>query len=455
MGWRGIKLTVSRTPQAESMPNHLLDLAERVVEAASDPRYAPRKGMWTRHNRLEKVAKTPVYVCLKRGLGPSANPVTWAELIPQDTRISSGPLESDIELQMRQKLYKHDNIPDDEVLVPTIWVNPVRPSPESAGSPGGPAHDTDGAVGSDFEGTEAKQAARLWGLEFKERRSGGPGNAYAVEPVVTSEDDLAKLQRPRYTIDTDASRERVEHAQELVDGKLPVKLRTDQISYSPAETMVSLMGMEAVLFGVYDRPEFIHRIMEFITEATIAYHLEREAAGGVDAEQTWGYRMPYEEIPEGANQYSLELGWPTIAAQSMCGLSPVMYEEFVQPYHERLAQVVSKDRVYYHGCEDLTKKISIIRQLPNLRRFHVSPWTDLEVVADELGRDFVLEVVAHPDTLHVQTETEMRQWLVRAMDIAGDSILDLNLGEIETVFGDPSVLVRWAEIAQDVAEQYA
>jgi hypothetical protein len=132
-----------------------------------------------------------------------------------------------------------------------------------------------------------------------------------------------------------------------------------------------------------------------------------------------------------------------------------MYEEFVQPYHERLAQVVSKDRIYYHGCEDLTKKLSIIRKLPNLRRFHISPWTDVEAAVDELGRDFVMEVVGHPDTLHVQTETEMRDWLERTMEIAGDSIFDLNLGEIETVFGDPSVLRRWAEIAQDVAERYS
>ncbi len=132
-----------------------------------------------------------------------------------------------------------------------------------------------------------------------------------------------------------------------------------------------------------------------------------------------------------------------------------MYEEFVQPYHERMARVISENRIYYHGCEDLTKKISIIRQLPNLRRFHISPWTNLKVAAEELGRDFVLEVVVHPDTLHVQTEREMRDWLTRTMDIAGDNILDLNLGEIETTFGDPTVLSKWATIAQDVTEQYS
>jgi hypothetical protein len=435
----------SKVSQTGKAPGHLLELSARVAEAATDQRYTPLKDMWTRHNRLEKVEKTPVYVCLKRGTGANANPVTWTELIPHDNRISTDPLEADIELQLRQKLYKHDHIPDDEVLVPTIWINPVRPGDDSEG----------GGGGGDFEGIDAKQAARLWGLGFNERRTGGPGNAYAVEPTVTSEADLEKLTRPSYVINTDATQERVEQANELVGYKLPIKIRTDEISYAPTETMISLMGMEAVLFGVYDRPEFMHRIMEFITDATIEYHLKRESAGGVDSEQTWGYRMPYEEVPEGADTKTLAMGWATIAAQSMCGLSPNMYEEFVQPYHERMAHVISKDRIYYHGCEDLTKKISIIRKLPNLRRFHISPWTNLKTAAEELERDFVMEVVAHPDTLHVQSDQEMRDWLTETMGIAGDNIFDLNLGEIETTFGNPQVLTRWTEIAQEVAEQYA
>ena len=442
---------VTKPSRNQITPDVLFDLSAQVAETANDPRYVTLKDMWTRHNRLEKVDKTPVYVCLKRGNGASANPVTWSELIPHESRVCSDPLEADIELQLRQKLYKHDHIPDDEVLVPTIWINPVRPAGELDGS----SDDADSGGGADFEGLDSKAAARLWGLGFNERRSGGPGNAYAVEPTVTSEDDLEKLKRPRYEVNEAATLERIERAQELVGGLLPIKLRYDEISYAPTETMISLMGMEAVLFGVYDRPELIHRMMDFITDATIEYHLEREALGAVDSEQTWGYRMPYEEVPENANTKSLALGWATIAAQSMCGLSPAMYEEFVQPYHERMAEVISVDRIYYHGCEDLTKKIPIIRRLPNLRRFHISPWTNLKVAAEELERDFVMEVVAHPDTLHVQTEQEMRDWLTQTMDIAGDNILDLNLGEIETTFANPAVLTTWSEIAQEVAEQYA
>ena len=103
-----------------------------------------------------------------------------------------------------------------------------------------------------------------------------------MEPVVVEGGDMAALKHPIFAIDDEATRALVDRATELTQGKLPVKVATDAIGYSPTETMISLMGMEAVLFGVIDRPEFIHRLMEFITEGTNVYQLAREASSAVD-----------------------------------------------------------------------------------------------------------------------------------------------------------------------------
>ena len=431
---------------------HMHALVGRVLEASQDPRYVARKEMWTRHNRLDKTSKTPVYVCLKRGSGTNANPVTWSELIPFEQRLSKDRLEREIELQLRQKLYKHDNIPDDEVMSTTVWVGAVRAAAD------GEAKDVaSGRIGSSFDVDHVDGAASgpLWGLPFVETRIGGPGGAYAVQPAVVEDSDLDRLHWPPFQIDEAATRELCERAEEIVGGRLPVKVATDAVGYSPTETMISLMGMEAMLFGVIDRPEFMHRIMDFVTEGTVQYQLARQAAGGVDYEQSWNYRVPYEDLPADADPHRLSSCWPLVAAQSMCGISPTMYEEFVQPYHARLTQHLGQDRVYYHGCEDLTEKIPSILKLPNLRRLHISPWTDLERAAELVGRDFVMEVVPPPETIYSQTPAEMRAWLERAMDIAGDLVIDLVLGEIETVMGKPGVLSTWAQIAQEVAEERA
>jgi hypothetical protein len=210
------------------------------------------------------------------------------------------------------------------------------------------------------------------------------------------------------------------------------------------------------LYGVIDRPEFIHRVMDFVTDGTVSYHRQREAAGVLDPEETWGFRTHYEELPPGADARKLESCWAYISAQSLCSISPAMFEEFLQPYHARLAETRGPGRVYYHGCEDLTAKIPIIRNLPNLRRFHVSAWTNVEEAVKQLGRDFVLEVCVHTaDTMAVHTADQMRAELERIMSIAGDCIIDINITDVETLFGREGTLTTWAEVAQEVTVGFA
>jgi hypothetical protein len=428
-------------------------LVERVEEEAADPMYAYRKDLWTRHLRGEKTAKTPVYLYLVGGVS-----VAWQELIPPETLVSRDSLERAIELQLRQKLYRHDHVPDDDVLVPTVWIKPVRPEipPEDVDSPTMKEMASRPAP-SDYGDTygESMEAARLWGLPFQRVWTGDSGGAYKVEPAVASKEDLSQLHRPAYEVDEEATQALWERASELVGGRLPVKIATDELGASPTETMVDLLGIEPVLYGVVERPDFIHRLMELITEGYIAYHRAREAAGAVDAEESWARRVHYEELPKGADAHLLTSTWASIAAQSLCGLSPAMYEEFIQPYHDRLAAILGERRIYYHGCEDLTAKIPIIRKLPNLRRFCVSPWTNLEVAVEQLGREFVLETHVHPtDTLYAHTPDEMRKALERIMEVAGDCVVDICC-EVHSVGPDPSVVTTWSQIAQEVTERHA
>jgi len=444
-----------RTPFSENdAPAHFKELVEQVEEAAADPVYAKRKEIYTRRNRLENFGKIPVGVHLHRGYR-----LVWRELIPPDTIVSQDPFERDIELQLRQKLYRHNHIPDDEVLLPTIWLDPVRPTlsikPEQestssqSSEPGAKIEKGVQAYGALSKGDE-----RLWGLPFQVQQSDHTGGAYRVEPVVKDKADMARLHHPKYEVDIEATRLLIEKAEELVDGRLPVKLVTDELGASPSETVISLMGMEALYYYVMDKPEFIHAMMDFVTEGYITYHREREKAGAVDAEATWGFRTHYEGLPPGVESNRLTSCWWYISAQSLAGLSPAMYADFLQPYHERLADVLADDRVYYHGCEDLSQKIGIIKQLPNLRRFHVSAWTDLETAVKQLGKDFVLEVhMAYGDVLYVLSPEQIRKRIEEIVEIAGDCIIDINLGDIETVRGNPDVLSNWARIAQEVTER--
>jgi hypothetical protein len=47
----------------------------------------------------------------------------------------------------------------------------------------------------------------------------------------------------------------------------------------------------------------------------------------------------------------------------------------------------------------------------------------------------------------------MRKALERIVSVAGDCILDINLSDVETVNGNPSVLGNWVRIAQEVVSR--
>ena len=403
------------------MSTILRELAHQVQEACAHPRYGQLKAMWTRHNRLQKVEKIPVSVHLHRGYTP-----TWRELIPPERLLSREPLERNLELQLRQKLYRHHEIPDDDVLLPTIWLEPVWPSGEG----------------------------RLWGVALQRATPEDPKGAYTFLPIVREEADLTRLRYPRYEMDEPATRFLVDRARDLLDDLVPVKLWSNEVRESPGERIIDFLGWEGFLYGLIERPQLIHAMMDFLTEGMIQYQRERERRGAVDAEASWLWRVHYEELPADQPPTQLRSCWAYIAAQATGTISPAMYREFIHPYNVRMVGLFGPGRIYYHGCEDLTPKLDIIAALPGLRRFDVSAWTDLAACVRKFERRVVLEVQVHPgDTTVVHDTAGMRKALEQIVSVAGDCILDINLSDVETVNATPSVLGTWATIAQEVVSR--
>jgi len=243
----------------------------------------------------------------------------------------------------------------------------------------------------------------------------------------------------------------VERARDFVGDRLPVKLWTDQVRESPGERIIDFLGWDGFLSGLVERPKLVHAMMEFLTEGMRHYQLDRERHGAVDAEASWLWRVHYEDLPPKDSPDRLRSCWAYIAAQASGTISPSMYAEFIHPYNVRMVDLFGPHRIYYHGCEDLTRKLDIIDTLPGLRRFDVGAWTDLAACVQKFERRVVLEVQVHPgETLLVHDPADMRKALERIVAIARDCIFDINLSDVETVNGNPKALGDWARLAQDV-----
>ena len=80
--------------------------------------------------------------------------------------------------------------------------------------------------------------------------------------------------------------------------------------------------------------------------------------------------------------------WGWAESQESINISPAMFKEFVLPY---LADLSSMFGLMYYGCcESVHDRLGLIMEaIPNLRSVSVSGWSDLERVAEMLGRKYV------------------------------------------------------------------
>lgn len=400
--------------EERAVPDRVLtDLAQQALEIARSDEHRRRRERWVQFHSLSP-PRPLVHIAMYTDV--------WEREAcpPQRFRHQDG-LARLIEVQLRAKLWKALNIPDDEPLLPTVWLATPHPTGDE----------------------------RLWGVSCGVARTGQRGS-YKPIPPVQEEADLSRLSYPPYEELTEQKRLLWEQAHELTGGLLPVKFHSDELHYGPFEWAVRLRGMDNLMYDVIDRPEFVHRLMDFITEGMVRYHVAREAAGAVDAEASWAIHMVYDTVPPGKEKL-LSGSWAYVHAQSAAFLSPRMYAEFVHPYNARIATLFGK--VYYHGCEDLSAKAGIIRDLPNLRLFHVSPWTAVEPVVQALGERFALEVHSHPTKVLFEfTPQQMRQELRQRHQAASGTAHVLKLCDVETVGADWERLKMWVHEARALVE---
>ena len=392
-----------------STPAPLRDLADEVLTLSRSREHSERRSLWVDFHALRPPRALVSYAMYTHVWERDIADPAWF--------LHESGLERHIEVQLRARLWQARHIPDDEPILPTVWL----PMPHPAGD------------------------ARLWGVALPIVRT-DPLGSYQPVPPIRDERDLSAIHLPPYEeLPEEAERLR-ERALELTGGLLPVKFLTDEIHFGPFEWVVRMRGIANLLYDVVDRPALVHALMRKATDGVVGYHRAREAAGAVDAEASWSFHMHYDAYPEPGNR--LSASWAYIHAQSAASLSPRMYAEFIQPYNAEVAALFGK--VYYHGCEDLSAKCRVIKGLPNLRLFHVSPWTRVEPVVECFGDRVALEVHSHPtNVLFGWTSAQVRADLRGRHQAAGSAPHVLKLCDVETV-GDAQKLIAWAEDARAV-----
>ena len=169
--------------------------------------------------------------------------------------------------------------------------------------------------------------------------------------------------------------------------------------------------------------------------------------------------MPYAmELPDPAANHDgvpRKQLWGYMAGQEFTAVSPAMHDEFLLQY--QLPILKHFGLVAYGCCEDLTHKIDMLRQIPNLRRIAVSPFANVVRCAEQIGDRYVLSYRPSPADMvgYGFDEPRIRQILRRDLEAcrANGCHVDITLKDVETVQSDCTRVQQWVRVVREVVQQ--
>lgn len=401
----------------------LRELASRVAEIAALPDQKETVRLWKRLNGLEP--ERPMF---------TIDQIPWHEMDVDDELrcVCDDPFYRRLETDLRRTLYRWRHMRADMVVEPYLDV------PKT------------------IDGADL-------GISAEEDRSAiDPANdvvGHLYHDQLRDDDDLEKIRLPRVSLDAEATARDEERARELFDDVLEVRMQGVHPTFAFWDRIAEWHGVEASLYDLVDRPDFLHRM---IARVTTGYHrmldqLEEQGLLGypmatIHCTGAWANELPAPGYdPDRVRARDL---WTYGMAQIFSSVSPAMHEEFeieyARPWFERFGLG------YYGCCEPLDRKVDLVRTIPNVRKVSMSPWVDVRRGAEAIGGDFVFS--RKPSPAFVATDT-MDEDAIRA-DLSGTldacratgSPVELIFKDISTVRYEPQRLWRWAEIARELVE---
>ena len=402
--------------------NIIRELAKRYREIAESPKHVRMRKRFRDNNDL-RVVRPPLIM----------EELPWHELnmdgeldcVCEDDRLRG------MEWRLRSELFREKHFACDNYIEP-VWT-----------------------VGKSYSSTGN-------GLSAKENIVSVDDRNWIVshhyEDVLEDESALEAFHDPVITAYPEEDAKNVAFAEEVLGDILPVALRGHGIYYAPWDQIARLRGVEPILTDIYDRPEYLHRIIGLFARAMSSEMDQMEALGLYDPRLISLHCTPGEFTPETEpepGRYGCRDIWFRTMAQMFSSISPAAHDEFDVQYSLPLAARCA--HTYYGCCEPLSDRLHIIKQYPNLRKVGVSPWADVAASAEQLGGNYVLSRKPNPANVAIETDPEqIRKEIAETASLClkYGCPCDITLKDVSTVSYRPQNLIVWAETASAVLDEF-
>ena len=395
----------------------LRDLAKQYAEVAQDPIQDTRRDLWRRHNSLQKTLPL-IYV----------RAFAWREM-PESKCVCEDPLFRQFESTFRTELFR-STFRDDFIFEP--WVT-----------------------------LQATRKCSGWGVSPKRIRSEDPRGSFKVDYPIRDLEDIKKLRTPWHEIDEDSTRRNTERLDDAIGDLIQIN-----VDRGPAHRTWSadlstdlgyLRGIENFMMDMMDNPEWFHGLLKFMSDGVMNAQVQAEEAGdwglGAHQNQAMAYATELDDPAPNVNGVKREALWTFVAAQEYAVVSPAMHEEFLLRYQ---LPIMSEFALASYGCcEDLTNKIDMLRQVPNLRRIAIAPVADVARCAEQIEQDYVMSYRPSPtDMVGYGFDVDRIRGILRQdLEACRDSHVDITLKDVETVQNDPTRVGKWVEVTRQVIDE--
>jgi hypothetical protein len=404
-------------------------LASRWAEIAALPVMAERKRAWTALHDLRPERPMVLF---------EVDSVD--EYVRPDELECTHPVLRAVEATMLEHIHHFDEVGDDIVFEPYYRLGwDIR----------------DGGWGVDVIQIPGPTAAD------------GSSIGYTFNFPIETPADVELLQPRRFSLDREGTIAKRDLLEDTFGDILPTKVgnyehedvrnRAGNFYLGLTRQIYRFIGNDGLLMWVYESPETIHQLMEYMVadrerqfgfleeQGLIVPNTDNMLAGP----RAYGYCS---DLPS-PDQAPGKLGdlWCWAESQESTPISPAMFKEFVLPYLKRLTDRFGL--VYYGCCEPQTDRLEmIIEAMPNLRSVSVTPWADFERTAEMLGDRYVFSrkpdpvPISGPEPHWERVEADLQ----RTYDAARDCPVELLFRDVYDIGGDRSRLARWVALARSV-----
>lgn len=274
-------------------------------------------------------------------------------------------------------------------------------------------------------------------------------------------DDFDKIKSSSvYGVNKESTMQKFELYNDIFGDILPVRLISDGLYSTPTQHVVHMMGMENMLYSMYDYPDEFKEMMDRIADDYIAYFKKLESENVLLQNKAFEWvcqgSMAFYDEPDKAGQIKTTDLWGFMDSQETVGISPQMFREFIFPCYKKIASVFG--RLNYGCCEPVNIFWDYIKTLPNLKKVSISPWCDEDFMAEQLRNSGIIyHRKPSPNYLGVGAsldEDAFRKHIEKTVKTAKGCKLEICQRDVYTVNKDMDKVRRYVQIIRETIDKY-